>query len=319
MFKFFSLSCFALLVYSSEEGSSLQLRPTGRISKANGNALEKPVDIVLSSSGHAYVLQSDKRTVAKYDMQGHFLGEFGKPQRGMSKPTAIVLNKTGLWVVDTETRQLHHFQNDAYIRSVNLESPRLPRNLAVIKDQIFCGGYGIQEEGILILDKNAKKISALAPTIDADKARDGIWGRVCFAPLQDERLLVGYLYENRALVLDRQGEMVAALDMSEYYDKYEREEGGEVFPSGYAATSFSEGPANSILVATCNNTKRTCGLLFQFDGDLSRKLCKKQLDYHIWKMRFFRKQGVLAVVKQDSEILFFKFENSSQSGNGVQD
>ncbi len=93
MFKLFSvlLPCFALLAYSAEEGASLQLKPVGRISKANGNALKKPIDIVLSPAGHAYVLQKDKRTVAKYDMQGHFLSEFGKPERSMRTPAATLL------------------------------------------------------------------------------------------------------------------------------------------------------------------------------------------------------------------------------------
>ncbi len=320
MFKPFSvlLSFFALVAYSADESTSFQLKPMGRISKANGNAIEKPVDIVLSPAGSAFVLQSNKRTVAKYDMQGHLLSEFGKPGKGMSKPTAIVLNKAGVWVADAGTGQLHHFQYDAYIKSISLESVKFPQNLAVIKDLIFCSGHGIQREegGILVLDKNGNKISMLSPEIDLDKGKDRLWGRVCFAPLQDDRLLVGYLYDNQAFVLDRQGEIVAGLDMSSYYDKYEMVEKGRVYPSGYAATSFCEGPGNSILVATCDNTKRTCGLLYQFDADLTRKLCQKQLDYHIWKMRFFREQGLLAVVKQGSEILFFKTGKGPESGNG---
>jgi len=289
--------------------------------KAEKNSYYKVHDIfkvkdILIHDEELYILDIANSCVFRFDMKGNLKGKVGSTGAGPSEfyePNGMVFAGENLWVADFGNNRIQEFYDFKYKRSIILSNPR-PYNIAAVGDNVVITSTSIRpfHEELQVFDFSGnKKMTRKLDTRYFKKNQVGLWHMIKLAVLPDGRLLLGYKFLPLVMLFDKSLDNVKAIDLSDYYSKYEtREKGGKgaVLPSGYAATAFSGGPDNSILVSVCNNEKRRCNRILQFSSDFSKKIDDIFIEGQIWGLKYFPEKNLLAVINGEREAVFYEVQ-----------
>jgi hypothetical protein len=262
-------------------------------------------------------LDKGQAKVFKFNLSGELLHTFCRPGQGpgeFNDPRQLVFAQDVLWVVDFGNGRIQLFKKDSYFKTITLTNPSRPRNLATIGDKVFVGPQSLIAEfgSIRVMSADGHSLNRVkaidTPDLNRNQAHS-LWRMFEIQRLGMNRLLLGFYYDNLLVVIDLKGNILASKQMDHLYQKYEDRRGPAVFPAGYAAMAFSEGPEETILVATCDQEKRLCGTIYQLDTSLNKPLKRWNLGESVRTMRYVADKDLL-VVGLRSEVRVYGFDDS---------
>lgn len=107
-------------------------------SKEQGN-LSGPQFIETDYNGNLFISDSGNKRIAKYDYEGNFLMEIGKPSPffdGLKDPAGIALSYKELFVIDRKDRSIHVFDHSGnYIKTMAKDKFNNPEGLNIYKNK----------------------------------------------------------------------------------------------------------------------------------------------------------------------------------------
>ncbi len=271
---------------------------------------QKLVSVATTPDGTLYVLDSGQATIFKYDMNGWPLGKLGNPGQGPGEffnPSSVAVVGPYLWVADFGNGRVQIFKDDIFLKTIKVQNPNMPKNLAISNGKVYVAAQSLVPEfgSMAVFNPSGTQHSevALNATSQTNRRVASLWNMFHLTPLSDDRLILGFRYDNVVSVMDHHGKIVNEERM-ELYDHYENKVNGRIFPAGYSAMAFSEGPEESILIAVCNQETRTCGKVYRFDGQLKNALQKWDLGGSVRFMKYERELGLLVTVRT-AEVLVY--------------
>ncbi|CAM2067347.1 hypothetical protein SCOR_18350 [Sulfidibacter corallicola] len=284
----------------------------------SGNGLESPIDISLTPSGFAYVLDARLRLIHKYSLEGKKILSFGGKGEGPGeflKPCALISVGSDIWVLDRDLARVTIFKKDKYYRSFKVIGIFSPESMVLRGDSVFIFGTSIFKKAQYHIYNTAGELLKRRawPTDFTLKngPQSGIWNSIEVEPLVDKGFLVGYTFYNAVGMIDDSGNAVRMKNMEDYYDRYEGKGVEKGFPDGFSASAFAQGPDGTVFVATCSQKEHTCGELFQLTQDLGGIVSKNTFGGSVRKIRYFPHFNFLIVIVGGSnEVLFYIYPES---------
>lgn len=272
-------------------------------------------DVLISEDDLIYVLEKGNACITYFNMKGDLLGKIGGIGQGPSElyePTGMAFVGSKLWVADFKNNRIQEFAKVEgkleYVKPIKPTKMNMPMHIAVVGENVVLASTSIHPliKGITAYDINGKfkKQITIDPGLKTQKTMS-LWAMAKIVDLNNDRLLVGYKYVPTAILIDKNLEDARKIDLSAYYSRFEDKRNGVTFPAGYAATAFSGGPNNSVLIAACDNKKRSCHRILQFNHDLSRKIGNVDLDFHVWDMKYFPKKKLMVFISNEDEVVFY--------------
>jgi len=269
--------------------------------------------LAITEEGLLYVLDSGLSVVYSFDFNGNHLATLGGPGQGpgeLHKPSVLVWADPYLWVSDYGNGRLQIFEDDRYVATIKPQGMSMPKNLARAGNKIFVAGATIGEGHgrISVYTPEGRYLEDLpwATTRNADKGKTrSLWNRISLSPLSGGRLLVGYHFDSGVSFLDLTGDTLLDRDLRDTYPVYERKTQAGVFPDGYSAMSFAEGPDETLLVTICDNDSRTCSTILRFDREVRRVIQRLEMGFTVKFMKYYEDLDMLALTNKNAEVLVY--------------
>jgi len=271
----------------------------------------KPADILISPEDELYVLDSGNGRIQVFGLDGTFhrsIGTFGQGPGELYEPSTFTFVGNALWVVDYRNARIQVFENGEYVTAHRPLRPTVPAKIAVVGDTIFIGDHSLHDKkgGLVMLNRQGRDIGDVTFGLSPYKgAGDILWNIAELIPLPTGELMVGFRFFNRLAFVSEEGKVLRQVDMEKFYDRYERKEPqGTIAPDGFAATTFSAGPEETILAITCNNEVKSCSVLCQFNDKLTEQIAREPLKFHAWKMIYSRKHEGIGFIDGEGRVRF---------------
>ena len=304
----------ALVLYSLSDNGKIQLSevPIQVFGDEGSNEdliLQYPVSAALTQEGHLYVLDNGLSLIYKLSMAGAVLQKIGNEGAGPGEffsPTAMILAKGNLWVADPRNGRLLLFRDDVFVKTIKTTSPR--SNLAVANGHVFATGAAA--------DPLYGDISVYSP--DGGRLPDwkwrakrnmhkgstsSMWNGIAVSSLSQNRLLIGYLFDNQITVLKPDGKVLLDRNMHGIYEAYEEKRGSLSIPAGLSAMAFGEGPDNTFLVSACTLKPRSCGKVLRLDSRLKSIIQQWDMGSSVCHIQTFPDLKMILFINRSAEII----------------
>lgn len=270
---------------------------------------------VLVWKDEIYILDRGTSYVHRFDMKGNSKGKIGGLGAGPSElyePNSMSIVGNNLWVADFNNSRIQEFCDFKYKRTLKLKNPAMPYNIAVSGENVLITSRSIYpwQKSLPVFDYSGilkKKVDLNFRLLKSKKIP--LWYGAKIISLPDDRILIGYIYIPIIILISNDLRSVKEVDLSDYYITHvSKSSSGVRFPGGYAATAFSSGPGNSILIAACQNKEKMCNRVLQFSNDLSRKIAEINTDFHIRGMFYFPEKQLIAFINGAYEVMFYEIQ-----------
>lgn len=307
-FLFFTTSLFNDRTLLDTQLNTLTSTPFIEIKSTSSS--EKIKDYAMTPQGQIYVVHLNNPAIVKYNSQGEKIKRIEKPGKPILESSAIVVFGENIIVADAKAKQLHVFKNDLYETSITLAANISPRFLAVVNQKLICTGYSINSFNgeIAIYGPGLDLIDTINPGIPlgAYDSRDNLlWTRVTLDTFEN-KLLIGFVFQAKAFILNDSGEVIQGADLSSFYETYASEKGEMIVPNGFAASEFGFSPNGQILVSVCDNNNRKCNQVYIFNQSMTQKLGVIELENHIWTLDYLPEHKMFATIDSSRNLRFFK-------------
>ncbi len=246
-------------------------------------------------------------------MAGAVLQKIGNEGAGPGEffsPTAMILAKGNLWVADPRNGRLLLFRDDVFVKTIKTTSPR--SNLAVANGHVFATGAAA--------DPLYGDISVYSP--DGGRLPDwkwrakrnmhkgstsSMWNGIAVSSLSQNRLLIGYLFDNQITVLKPDGKVLLDRNMHGIYEAYEEKRGSLSIPAGLSAMAFGEGPDNTFLVSACTLKPRSCGTVLRLDSSLKSIIQQWDMVSSVCHIQTFPDLRMILFINRNAEITIYGY------------
>lgn len=285
----------------------------GRYNKNKIAALESPTNALISSDGYLYVMDSKKRTIHKFTLQGEWLlalGEHGEGPGEFISPSALAFFGEDLWVLDRALARVTLFKSDVLEHTFSVKELSRPESMVRRGNSMFIFGSSSYDKAVFLeigSDVVSRRKHHLPSGLSIKMGdRAGVWSSIKVEPFGENQFLIGYPFYNALGLMSSEGMLINFKEMNDFYERYVGHGSYAGFPKGMAASAFAEGPDGTVFVATCSETSRTCGTVIQLDSSLSKIISKNDYGVTVRKIRYFSDFGLLMVILGgDGEIYFY--------------
>jgi len=272
------------------------------------DVLYKPSGVLLQEDA-IYVLDNGHDKLFKFDLQGRLLKTLGGHGQGpgefLSCVNMIAVDDS-IWIADRANGRISIFRNDHYEKQI--KTNLAPRNIAIIGDKVWVSDFCSLDvrDGIETYHFDGTPAGSFTLSLSRENwagNNQATWNSAILCPYNQTKAVMAFTYDTYLGVFDNTGRTVEEHDMGDIYPRYDyRHKSGDIFPAGYAALAFSEGPAGTFLVAACDLETRTCNTLIQLNSSFRGILAKKEMPFSVAGISYSRDLKRIAFVTGDREI-----------------
>jgi hypothetical protein len=261
----------------------------------------KLVDVAIDPDGNYAVLDQVDNKILVFSPSGDLIENIQVLpgiKGSLNDPRSIAYLGGRLWIADHGNSRIL-IRDGTGVESIHDEAG--PALIASYGDRVFVTGLSLHEtnDAIRIFDMKGRIeriIKCDVDFFDERGAAASIWSKASIVPLSEDRIFIGFIYENKVCIISDEGQVVHARSMDPFYRKYETQGEPPIFPAGYAVTSFSSGPNDTIIVSACDNEERKCGRILQFDNEVNKLLGQYETRSHVWGMEFFPNEKFFVIL-----------------------
>ena len=268
-----------------------------------------------TSSGGYCLYENSTFHLLLFDRELHFTTKSQLPVSMRTAQSGYSLAEfQGLfYCADFISGQIAVLRPDASIdRVLDVRDRLSPMSMTANGNRLFVSG--IHPDGhdiqVLRLGKDGKGWEPVLTDLYLDMFKgktETLWARNALVPFGRDGLMLGFQFGNTLIQINTAGEILNWQLMDAFYPRFEEDQDGAVFPAGYAATAFSEGPGQTLLIATCDQVRRVCSRVLQMNASLDRVISEWEAPFHLWQIKYFPHLQLLAFLGP-GQVVFYKTE-----------
>jgi hypothetical protein len=259
----------------------------------------QPKEIVLGEEGSFYILAKDLR-LFKLDPDGQLLHTFGGKGQGPGQLNLGVamlwIEETqSLWVADAGQLQINVFKDTAFERTIKVEATgsllRLGKDVVLAPPNTDSDFIAFTPQGEVLRRFKTEFVFPEAHYQDLS-----LWRSFEAIPLQANRILLGFIWANKLMVIDHEGKPFRAWDMTDHYEEYKHNQ----FPKYFSQLGVVENADGTLWVMTCDHATKSCQELLLVDYQQKKVLGRATSDIGLRKITKLT-DGRFAVIEADTD------------------
>ncbi|PIE01110.1 MAG: hypothetical protein CSA81_12705 [Acidobacteria bacterium] len=280
---------------------------------------EKPYygvrDVCMTPDGAIYALNKEGTRVYKHDRKGRYLKTLGGKGQGpgeFTKCHSLLFVKGKLWVVDFMGYKLNLFENDVFVKSIQLESAYT--KLIEMGEFVCVAPLNLSAEFLLFnfdgelvrkftVDQNIQtELNELAP---------GIWRSINSAAVSPAELVIGFVFLPVIATVDLTGETTSVWEMDRYYSSYPQKTSRGVLPLAFSAINYAVGPKGLLWLTPCEEQdgQSVCSNLYQFNLTTMELVGRKKLPAHHRLIKFLNEKRTLVMIDEEFIARFYHIKD----------
>lgn len=267
-----------------------------------GDLFFQPKDVTQTHAKTLYILSKNNR-IFHFDNHGQLLNQFGGKGQGPGQlnlgfDLQWVEETQELWVADVGQQHISIFNAGGdFVRALKLETiGSLIRN----GDSIILTPSDTDGIFLELSPKGEvqKRFSTDFVFPEGHYQDVSIWRSFYATPLQDNRILLGFMWANKLSIINIDGEHYRAWDMQDYYPEHRHEN----FPKYFSQLGVMENPDGTLWVLTCSHATKSCQEMLLFDYQQKALVGRAHADVGL---RTFKRlaDGRIAIIEAETDTL----------------
>jgi hypothetical protein len=312
VFVIFFCCLFTLLLFPN---SINWQKPELVIKATENNDFYKINDVIFSATGDCiYVLDSGNGRIIKFDRKGNllkFIGTLGQGPENFYNPKSLTLVKDKVWIADFKNNKIKIMYNDKIIKAKQLKEISFPVFIIPLKDKVAVSSISLKSEknnSIAFYDFDCNIVKTISPGIKIknDVLVNDLYNGAYLTQINDYSFAIAFYFTPIVKIIDHNGKLLHEYSLDKYITSFYNKSNG--FPVYFSIKSIASAHKNTFWVVKCdyNDEFKQCGEIIRFNHDFTEIIERHLLNKDIRRIKYFKKQQMLAIITLEDELIFYK-------------